>query len=306
MFDFTLDLSSDGLRQENTQVMVSYYLQVALTIPLGPLLPFIIRIAKKRSFQPILHRITLLEELLLSVVQTTLFYSSSLYIAAVVRYAQSPSISELVLLGPLLKFQLSAMSFLLCGLVLEWRLKDFSIPFEWLLYSVTIVLSQGLTCIVLEKRFPTVPEDDSVYYERLSNACDEINMGANAFYGLNSYFFASVGMTIETTAVLVGLPGIWLIMYLIPKSWKRLPEPVLRRMYWKKIKLVLSAFVLFMITYLFAGCIVILVDVSKDVKEDNWGYGQTTAVLIWAPFLLESIKETISKQLFILPTYSKY
>ena len=142
--------------------MISYYLQVALSILFGPLLPLIIRVAKKRSFQPVLHRVSLLEKQLLSVVQTSLFYSSSLYIAAVVRYAQSPSISESVILRPLLRFQLATVSFLLCGLVLEWRLKEFRVPFDWLLYSVVIIIIQGLTCLILEIKVPTMKRDGDV------------------------------------------------------------------------------------------------------------------------------------------------
>ncbi|KAH7393575.1 hypothetical protein BKA64DRAFT_676526 [Cadophora sp. MPI-SDFR-AT-0126] len=276
-------------------VMISYYLQVALSILFGPLLPFIIRIAKKRSFQPVLRQVALLEKLLLSVVQTSLFYSSSLFIAAVIRYCQSPSISDSIILRPLLKFQLATMSFLLCGLVLEWRLKDFNIPFEWLLYSVIINLSQGFTCIALEKRFPPIREENSKYYQQLSKACHKIGEDTGPYYGNNSYFYISVASS-GLTALLIALPGLWLIMYLIPKSWKRLPEPVMRRIHWKKIKLWLSGIVLFFLSYLLAGCVKLLVDVSGKVRDKKWGYGQTTAVLLWAPLFFEAITETIKHE----------
>jgi len=274
--------------------MISYYLQVALSILFGPLLPLIIRVAKKRSFQPVLHRVSLLEKQLLSVVQTSLFYSSSLYIAAVVRYAQSPSISESVILRPLLRFQLATVSFLLCGLVLEWRLKEFRVPFDWLLYSVVIIIIQGLTCLILEIKVPTMKRDDREYYSRLARACRTRGEDTGPFYGSNGYFRMS-GSSVGLTALLISLPGLWLAMYLIPKSWKRLPESAMRRIHWKKIKLGLSTIVLLLLSYLLAGCIMLLVDVSGEVKENNWGYGQTTAVLLWAPFFFETIAETVSK-----------
>ncbi|PVH72662.1 hypothetical protein DL98DRAFT_595823 [Cadophora sp. DSE1049] len=276
-------------------VMISYYLQVALSVLFGPLLPFVIRISKKRSFQPVLRRVSLLEKLLLSVVQTSLFYSCSLYIAAVVRYAQSPSISESVILRPLLRFQLATVSFLLCGLVLEWRLKDFRVPFEWLLYSVMIILIQGLTCLILEIRVPTMPEDDRKYYSRLATACRTRGGDTGPFYGSNGYFYVT-GRSVGVTAFLIGLPGLWLVMYLIPKSWKRLPEPAVRRIHWKKIKLGLSGLVLFFLSVLLASCIRLLVNVSAEVNENNWGYGQTTAVLLWAPFFFEVVTETIKHE----------
>ncbi|KAK0099659.1 hypothetical protein ONS96_008155 [Cadophora gregata f. sp. sojae] len=277
-------------------MMISYYLQIALSVLFGPLLPFLIWISKKRSFQPVLRRVALLEKLLLSVVQTSLFYSSSLFIAAIFRHCQSPSISEYVILGRLLKLQLATMSFLLCGLVLEWRLKEFSIPFEWVLYSVVIILSQGLTCVALEQGFPVMVDEDSMYYFQLSDACDDIDGNGGPFYGFKTdIFYFSRGET-GMTALLIALPGIWLVMYLIPTHWKRLPEPAMRRLHWKKIKLGLSALIFLFLSYLFAGCIMLSVSVSQTVQENEWGYGQSTAVLLWAPFFFEAISNTIKHE----------
>ena len=182
----------------------------------------------------------------------------------------------------------------LCGLVLEWRLKEFRVPFDWLLYSVVIIIIQGLTCLILEIKVPTMKRDDREYYSRLARACRTRGEDTGPFYGSNGYFHMS-GSSVGLTALLISLPGLWLAMYLIPKSWKRLPESAMRRIHWKKIKLGLSTIVLLFLSYLLAGCIMLLVDVSGEVKENNWGYGQTTAVLLWAPFFFETIAETVSK-----------
>ncbi|KAH7321897.1 hypothetical protein BKA65DRAFT_513218 [Rhexocercosporidium sp. MPI-PUGE-AT-0058] len=283
-------------------VMISYYFQVILAFLFGPLLPLFIRIAKKKSCQPILRRIPVLEKLLLSVVQTSLFYSSSLYIAAVVRYYQTPSISEFIILGPLLNLQLTTVTYLLCGLALEWRLKDFTIPLEWLLCSFAVALSEGLASIALRLRFQPVPEKERPYYHSLAVACDkQVNVTRTAYYFTKDY---RAGRSIEESVFLICLPAAWLIMFLIPQNWKRLPEPVIRRVHWKECKLVLSGVLVGFLSYTLAFSIRSLLYFrheaqhisQKDFQDTSWGYGQTTAVLIWAPFSYEAIKETFKHE----------
>ncbi|KAH6698951.1 hypothetical protein BKA61DRAFT_621723 [Leptodontidium sp. MPI-SDFR-AT-0119] len=293
--------------------MISYFCQVALAFLFGPLLPLIVRISKKWSFQPILRRVSLLEKLLLPVVQTSSFYSLSLYIAAWILYCQTPSVSEFIILDQLLYLQMMTAGHLGAGLVLEHAL-GFTFALEWLSLSTILLYFQILTWILIRVKFSTAPKADLSYYHTLAEAChSQYNVMSSATYpgenqvlNTTSYFTPDVQRIRSSTAMtLLGLLiGMWvglgLLLLLISILWKRLPKGFTSFVDWKEWMIwpinvgFLGSF------YFVVSAIISLADaqrraqhVSIDEFQDNsWGYGQTTAVLIWVSFLFEAVKET--------------
>ncbi|KAG4434181.1 hypothetical protein IFR05_010339 [Cadophora sp. M221] len=290
---------------------------VALAFLFEPLLPLVVRISKKLSFQPILRRVPLLERLLLSVTQTSSFYSLSLYIAAWVLYCQKPTISEFIILDPLLYLQMMTTSYLLIGLLFEHAL-GFTMSLGWIILSTVLLFFQILTWILIREKFSTAPKEDLSYYQTLAEAChSQYNIMSSTSYpsenellNTTSYFTPDVQRIRSSSATLVvimwtaALAGGCLLWLLISILWKRLPTSFTNFIDWKEWMIFLANVCCLGDFYFVVSALLYLTDaqrraqhVSIDEFQDNsWGYGQTTAVLIWVPFLFEAVKETFKHE----------
>lgn len=150
--------------------MISYFIQIALAFLFGHLLPLIVRLSTKWSFRPILRRVLLVKKLLISVVQTSFFYSVSHYVAALVIYSQTPSISEFIILDPLLTLHGAIVAYLATGLCLGY-LFDLELDREWILLTGVLEGSLLIVWIVIRVMFSLAPKEDLSYYHTSAEAC---------------------------------------------------------------------------------------------------------------------------------------
>ena len=279
--------------------MISCFIQTALACLFGPLLPLLIWFIALSSRQTLVRSITLLRKLQHSVYEINAFFSISLVVAAIVRHHQNPSILEISFFSSLFLMESLVAISMIWAQFGDSLLKLDStgkLGWPWNLFYVAICVAILVTSAAIG-----LPDGTMSVYNQLAKEChnqhqfpDLSNYLSPSAGGKSALKWLGVGMAVSIGgSILFGVLGIALARYL----GKIIPQ-------WVK-KHGLNIFVTLLLLYYVSVIIVdavklnnvrrILEKMSGGVVQNDWGYGETTAILLWAPFVWATIKETVSE-----------
>ena len=270
--------------------MISYFIQVALVCLFGALFPIVIWLFNSLSCKVAIRRTPLLRKLQKSVYEINGFFSISLLVASIVRWRQVPSVMETVLISYVVWVQLLIFTTMLFAQLCDNAMNKASLGWEWQLYYLAIGIAQLATSCVIE-----VP--NRKIYKDLATQCRT----QHHFINLSTYLPASEKGTMTLKWYGIGVSGGLLISVLgivFGKFLLKITPAWLR----KHGEVTFFIIILLMnVSSIVVNAIVvgdvrnILKKLSGDQLPDNgWGYGQTTAVLLWVPFFWSLLKETMS------------
>jgi hypothetical protein len=281
--------------------MISYFFQAGLTCLFGPLLPIVIWLLNLRLEEDAIRKIsTLLRKLQASVYGINVFFCISLLIAGVVRYRQVPSIMEIIFISTLVEVQVLVIMSILCAQLYDYFLNQSTLGAAWNSYYSLISCVQvafGYSISVPARVFPV--------YFKLANECHT----QKQFINMASYF----ALTSNKSSTLKW----WSIGLLIGFAFAVLPKLLAKFFRWIKSILlrimpgwlkrhgesIFMILVLLLYVYDVLSASIRLNTIRNWIEkivgarfqDDQWGYGQTTAVLLWVPFFWDAIKEMTSK-----------
>jgi Ca2+/Na+ antiporter len=286
-------------------VFIAYIFQTVLTSIFGPLLVVYFWVINFRSGLRIHSISPLLKDLRKVVYETNAFFCMSLIIASFVRYHQLPTILEIIFMSELVYVQgFIVFVMLICELCCKVLLKE-ELHKLWILYYTAIMLTQ-----MFESYSFSIPSSDFPIYYQIAVACHK----TRHFVDISKYFAPTLNSRAALKWLLIGFAigfaaqlGISVFMGMFYESLRRFMRRILPR--W----LIKNGDNLFHVLILVAYFVDLILDsrslivtrkliraaAGDSFQDDDWGYGQTTAVLLWAPFFWKLTVKGISELLEI-------
>jgi hypothetical protein len=278
--------------------MISSSIQVILFSAFGILFPIIIWALNKLSAPEPAPSISLLRKLQSFSLKTSGFVIVSFLITAFTTSSQVSNLSilERTFISSLVDFQLwCILGLILCSNA-DHSLNKTRVSWELLMYYYILFFAQMATSSTSK-----IPDKD--VYSLLAKECHKqhqfINVISSGVDGGDKLKWMSVGGGIGICFILfvifgsAHVPAVLATPFKI--MWRNIPAWV------KRHADIVSHFVMVLG---YAGTIPLnlyrlnrirnLVLQTSQSVEESWGYGQTTAVLLWFPFLFYAVKETIS------------
>lgn len=272
--------------------MISSMIQISLICLLGILLPGLIWFLNHRSPHPIAPTTVLLRKLQLHFFATNGFLSISFLLAIIVIYTPTPrpSVLEISFLSQFSSLQQAAMLGTIWAQFADSMLNGTSARWQWIVYYCAIFIAQS--ALTTSIKIPHLK-----VYKSLGKECHRQNQFAivaflhsstandnGSMKWLGIVFGIGIGIAILSPLLIV--PGKWI--------WNRVPELLKKygHVVWLGVSLwiYVAATVLSALTTEFARFLV----KETSASEVKWGYGQTTAILLWIPFIWAVVKETRS------------
>lgn len=306
-------------------VMISYISQAALTC-LFTTLPHLYRWIIKpiswnlagrlhgigcNKFAGASKFITILEKLRPSLYESNAFFTVSIFIAALVRYSQTPSIFEVVFIDQLVNLQTFIVLAMLVSRAAELEeLQKLGITQVFRRErSVCVYVMIMLVCQLVATYASKLPRSAFPQYYIISLACHSFTgyLDVSSYFTFTNtpIFWELVAFGLATgTCYLLGLCiGIASLGYILRHSvtaatlWERIIPRYFREHFFEMF---VQIFILSMFS-LCGGLVIwrvielqglrswIVKSSQKALQDNDWGYGQTTAVLIWMPILRRAV-----------------
>jgi len=284
--------------------MISMYIEVVLFTIFGVSFPAIVWFLNKQSKSKVAPVTILLRKIQALVLKTTAFLMLTLYVTAfhTSRQASNLSVLEITFLSGLLDFQFWCIIGTLITHGADERLNKVKGSYllqlaYYALFIIQLAISNSIK----------VPHQD--VYKTLAKECHEQRQFINAVStvsGLDAAASAKWGFIGAALGFLIMLLIVFAVVYIknIPSFLTRPFEilwnsvPAWLKRYWD---LCSNTWMMAMYAFLIPSNFSRLQNVRKlalqmmPAGEEEWGYGQTTAILLWLPLVLSAIKETTSK-----------
>lgn len=308
------DVSGKGVRILNVpmvqkywlklrQVMISYIIQTVLTGIFGPLLPIIIRFIRLSPWQSVIRSEESIRSLQSTVYDISSFFCISVFIAALVRNRQLPCALEIFFMNKLLVHQYVVVGSMLCARVFDFLMNAISLDWAGGFYHL------ALSIALLVWGFVAIPSGALRVYHDLATNCD----GQRQFVDISRIFTSRSKNFKAAKWIFIGLSiGVGcIILSLVFKGGRKIYQKIYELWHriilaWLRKHLLFSILpvpcLLLLLFYLIRSTIElnqtrkVVRNKSRDgSKDDEWGYGQTTAVLLWLPIIWAPVKQKISQ-----------
>lgn len=279
--------------------MITYIFQVVVTIFFGPLFPLLLYSIGSSTNPRIIRLQEGLRKLRNSVYTTHLFFSTSLLVAAIVRFQQVPSIVEVLFMSYMISLQYNISYILLVSDTEGKRLLGNPLRTPWLLSLVFNSIAYSIASWTLDQSKTVRP----VGYEA-ALACHHLRGAIDI-----SPIFQDVDLLSLFKWMAVAVGCIVFMVLIVSKFMSDVPK-MMGRFMRRNIPLAVQqnatqviriGLLLNWVLSLIFETINVLNARSKmkklsgeQFKDNDWGYGQTTAVMLWAPFMCEVFVETWS------------
>jgi hypothetical protein len=274
----------------------------AILFPIfGVLFPVIVWLLNKRSTSKVAPSTILLRKIQTLVLETTAFLILSLFVTAVStsRQASNPSILELTFLSSLVDFQFwSILGFILTQSA-DKSMNETQVSGYMHLAYYGLFIAQLVTSSTIK-----IPQQN--VYKTLAKECHKQHAFFSAMStisGAESAKWAGIGLGGGVVLIIV--------IGLAVTYREHFPSFLARpfKMLWRIVPTWLKTHGDILSNFLIMGMYASLIPENfyklqklrtlalqtMPAGEEEWGYGQTTAILLWLPFVLSAIKETVSK-----------
>jgi len=288
------DLAGEG-------ILISYYIQTTLGCLFGPIFPVLLYIINLLARQVVVRNLPLWRKLQHSVYRINAFFSICLVVGAIVIHHQAPSILEVVFINQLSTGQMMQIVTMVWA---QWgdnainRSEGSKLGWAWNLYYFALGAAQLGTSYAV-----SLPDRTQTVYSDLAKQCqDQYNLiHVSGYIKSSSTGNSALKWLGLGTAVGAGISVLGCVLAVPLAKFYAWITNVLPK--WLKAH---GIAMLFTVILGFYTSIVILNAIimddfrntwkklAGDLFQDNeWGFGQTTAILLWAPFAWGVIKETI-------------
>jgi hypothetical protein len=261
------------------------------------------------SHQKLIRTIPLLRKIQVSVFEINAFFTISIIVAAIVLHHQTPSILEVTFMSSLFTLQAVILIGMLWGQYGDSLMGTNStskVGWAWNVYYIAIGIILLITSSIINP-----PDSTLLVYKSLAKECQN----QDHFSSISSYLSPSAIGTSALKCLGVGLAigfGLSILGCLLAVPFTKLytwiksiiPEFVKKH----GVKIIITIILSFYVSVIVADAIVLneYREVLKKMGEDlaqigGWGYGQTTAILLWGPFAWTVVKATIRK--FVVPIH---
>lgn len=285
--------------------MVSSLIQVALFSGFGILLPGIIWLLNKRSTANFAPSTILLRKFQTLLFETSGFLMITIFVTAIFTCSQAsnPSVTELTFISSLLGFQFWCIFSVLMSQSADKSINQVQVSGQLQLFYYVLFIAQLVT-----STFIKIPNHS--VYKALAKECHKqhqfIDVISSVIDGRETSKYVGIGLGGGVCFIVLVVLGFTYITHIPPL----LARPC--KMVWSRIPTWLKNYAdinfNFLLIGLYAGDIPLQFYRLEKVRkfglqmsgaqragEEQWGYGQTTAILLWLPFFFSAIKETISK-----------
>lgn len=277
--------------------MISYILQIGITCIFGPLLPVFVFAVQHLLLTNLQTTIRFLRKLQSSANEINSFFCITVMISGIVRYNETPPILEIIFIQDLINMQWYIMITLLLSRVYDVIFNKIPPKISHALYQFVLMFAQIATSSSV-----AIPRNAYESYHEVSKACHILR----AYKDVSYYFAITSSNTWKWFGIGFGaaIGGLMLLGLLIPLLAKigrwlgplwNIPIFKWTKKNFHKIFAVLMAilYVYLLISFVIrlGSTRLLLRNRDSAYQDDEWGYGQTTAVLIWLPLLRPAIKE---------------
>ncbi len=274
--------------------MISYIMQVAFTCFCGLLLPMIVFAINSYGWRK-LNSLTQFPRRLQSPVnEINELFCISVMISGIVRYRQSPPILETMFIQDLLMMQALIITALPFSRYCDSSLNHIPCKASDLNYGVALAVAQISISFVL-----IANQSAFGVYHDVAKSCHNFRGYPDVNYLFpksNEDGWKGFGIGFATVVAIL------FIVCFIYTIIRRIRDPILPawlRKHFHQIFFVLLgiayvSYVILSVTGL-ARTRRLTRQADNKYEDDEWGYGQTTAVLLWAPILRIAVKATWSK-----------
>lgn len=283
--------------------MIAYAIQVAIACIFGPILPIFFWLIRSRTSL----RTTLLRESLLTLRKSALtinaFYSNTLLIAAIIRFKQAPAILEISFMTKLITLQIFIFIAMFTSQLYDFYLNKTKISIPWLGVHAAVCIAQVILALTVSMPKWTFPlcYDVAVACHDLRHTIDISSMFKNGSIHKSGLMWLGVGIAIGFgVGLILGLleSHVPVFTKFVAKVTARLPKLV-RENGWK-VFLIMMLLVWIVVLVLGTMTLFDSRDIMKALsgdqfKDNEWGYGQSTAILLWAQFHFEMVLEVFRK-----------
>lgn len=256
--------------------MCAYLIQVFSVCVFGVLVSILFLLFTSFSSKLGIREIAPFRKIQKRVHEINAFFSISILLAAIIRWREVPSLMETVMISYIVWFQ-----FIICCTMLFMQLCDHMknaaiMPWFYQPFYLTIIVAQLVASCVID-----VPNED--VYKDLATQCHE----QYNFIDLSRWLFGKGTFTLKWTLVgmVIGLVFIGLtaafagvLLKLVPAWIKKHGEVIF---FVAVLSLDISSVVSNVVLMMMARG-----DLKKlsqySLPQNDWGYGQTTALLLWA------------------------
>ncbi|KAK3690183.1 hypothetical protein B0T22DRAFT_189652 [Podospora appendiculata] len=271
-------------------VMVSYYAQfilVGLFTLLLPVFHFLVSTLRPQD-GAWNSAVKVLRKCQASVNEISGFYCLTIFVAVVVRYSQTPPVLEIIFMDRLLSIQGVVVTTVLSFQLFETQINHIVYSDYHSVYNIALFIAQLTISYTISIRHDAFP----IFFEasrdcaRLHNYPDTSSFFLPAViapsalsragaFGLGVLIFFAVCFTVNMVMRLeISYPA-WLRMYV----WHAAAGPFVVFYIWTFVTMSIE---LESVREYTAG--------ADGDQQDGWGYGQTTAVLLWIPLLRTALK----------------
>ncbi len=290
------------------QIMISSLILAPLFFFFGVMFPGIIWLINNSSTAKVAPSTIVLRKIQTQMFKTSGFIMVSFLVAAISTYKnnQDPSIMELKLISTLVTSQLWYISIMICLGNADRIINKTESVNDLRLYYYALFIAHLETLdhikIPYKSVCKTLAKECHNDYE--FNAISWIMDGRRISRLATITFCASAGLLVILGLGIVLAPGflarLWKMWGKILSWLKRYSGIIL---YLFAIKLYVFIISANAYELAFVRSLVIETGGVQPAGEEKWGYGQTTAILLWFPFFFSAIKETISNTLPGMPGY---
>jgi hypothetical protein len=277
--------------------MIAYAIQVAMACIFGPVLPIFFWLIRSRTSL----RTTLLRESLLtlrkSAFKINAFYSNTLLIAAIIRFNQVPAILEISFMTKLITLQIYIFMVMFTSQLYDFYLNKTKISIPWLVVHAAVCIAQVILALTVSMPKWTFPlcYDAAVACHDLRHTTDISSMFKNGDIHKSSLMWLGVGIAIGLgVGLMLGLLESYVPVFtkFIAKVTAKLPKLVRENgwnVFWIMMLLIWIVVLVLGTTTLFDSRDTMKTLSADQFKDNEWGYGQSTAILLWAQFLFEMV-----------------
>jgi hypothetical protein len=281
--------------------MITYMFQVVVTAFFGPLFPLLLYSIGSSTNPRIIRLQKGLYRLRNSVYTTHLFFSTSLLVAAIVRFQQVPSIVEVLFMTRMISLQSHISYILMDSHSLGSGLLEQPLNTPWLFSLRLSSFAHSIATWTLDtsKTVRPVGYEAALVCHHLRGAIDISPIFQDVgFLFVLKWVVVAVGCIV----FMVLMIGIFRFMSGVPNLMGRfMRRNIPLAVQQNAVQVVRVGLLLTWVLNLIFETINVLKGRSEmkklsgeQFKDNDWGYGQTTAVMLWAPFMCEVFVETWS------------
>lgn len=284
--------------------MISSLIHVTLFSVFGILLPAIIWLLDKRSTAKVAPSTILLREIQTRLLDTSGFLMISIFVAAISTCSQAsaPSIMELTFLCSLVDLQLWYIIGMIFSQSADRSMNQAHAGRNLPHYYYALLFAQFATSSSIKIPHLSVYKDlakechkQHQFIDVISSVSDgaELPKHVGIGFGITLCFLVALGLCATyITVVPPRLARLWETVWIRVPSWLKNYAHIIGQFF--VIGMYVGLLPLNLHRLEKVRKLAVQTSGAQPTGEERWGYGQTTAILLWLPFFFSAIKETIS------------